>query len=262
MYIEVNGEKTFYSVGNGSIKAEQQSVVFVHGAGMDHSVWTMCSRYFARHGYNVFAFDLPAHGRSSGEPLASIEAMSAWLKSALDVLEIEQAAVVGHSMGSLVALSFAAQYPERTRAMALLGTSTPMPVGAVLLDAARDNSHDAIDMANTWSHSSFGLMGGNENPGMCMTMGGQRLIERTADGVYFADFNACNEFSNGEELAASIKANTLIVVGMQDKMTMPVNALKVAEIIDGANVVKLDPCGHSMMSEQPNKVLDALATIV
>ena len=262
MYVEVNGYKTFYSKGTGNIKAGQPSVIFLHGAAMDHSVWVLPSRYFARHGYNVYALDLPDHGRSVGESPVSIDGFADWLSDAMGELDIASAAIVGHSLGSLIALNFAARYPGKTRVLALLGTSTPMPVTDQLLDAAKDNHHDAIDMANTWSHSSFGQMGGCENPGMCMTMSGQRLLEMANDGAFFTDLNACNEFANGDEIAMQVTASTLIIIGEQDKMTAPVSAQAVADNIADCRVVRLNPCGHSMLAEQPNAVLDALATIV
>lgn len=229
---------------------------------MDHSVWVMPARYFARHGYNVFALDFPGHGRSKGEPCQSIEAMADWVKAAMESLGVEQSALVGHSMGSLVAINFAARFPEKVRSMALLGTSAPMAVSDPLLNAARENHHDAIDMSNTWSHSSFGLMGGNENPGNVMTMSGQRLLEQAADDILYTDLNACNEFRDGLTLAAKVSAETLVIVGNQDKMTAAVKALDVAANISNSRVVRLSPCGHSMLSEQPNAVLDALVTIV
>ena len=262
MYTEINGEKTFYSNGNGKFDANQQSVIFVHGAAMDHSVWTLPVRYFARHGYNVFAFDLPGHGRSAGAPLASVEAIADWILAAMDALDVKQATIVGHSMGSLVGICFAANYPDRVRTLALLGTSTPMPVTDQLLSAAEANEHDAIDMTNTWSHSDFAQIGGNSDPGRCMTMSGQRLIERADDDVLFTDLNACNTFSEPLALLPAIKAETLIISGKQDKMTSPVSARAVADQVDNCRLVELNPCGHSMMSEQPNAVLDALATIV
>ena len=263
MFTDVQGQRAFYSNGNGGpLDAARPSVAFIHGGGMEHSVWTLPARYFARHGYNVFAFDLPGHGRSAGKPLTSIGAMADWVKAALDGLGVERAALVGHSMGSLTALSFAARYPDRTRALALLGTSTPMPVAGTLLDAAKADQHDAIDMINAWSYSRLGRMGGNENPGLNMMMGGQRLLEGAAKGVLFADLRACNDFADGEALAAQVRAPTLVIVGDQDRMTAPIKALKLAELIAGARIVRLSPCGHDIMAEQPNETLDALAAIV
>ena len=262
MYFQVNGDKTFYSNGTGHSEPHQPNVVFLHGAGMDHSVFVLPSRYFARHRYNVYALDYPGHGRSEGAPRQTIDSIADWVNDAMDTLGVSSSAIVGHSMGALVALNFAARYPDKVRVLALLGTSTPMAVAEQLLNAAKDNHHDAIDMANTWSHSSFGLMGGNENPGNCMTMSGQRLLEKAGEDVFYIDLNACNEFSNGNQLATQIRAETLVIIGEQDKMTAPVSAQKVADSIQHSRVVRLSPCGHSMLAEQPNAVLDALTTIV
>lgn len=262
MYTQVLGEKTFYSNGNGQPTKDAPAVVFIHGAGMDHSVWVMPARYFARHGYRVCAVDLPAHGRSHGQALDRVDAMADWLVALMDSLGIERAALVGHSLGSLVALDLAARYPARTRCVALLGTSTPMTVGPPLLAAARDNDHDAIDMANTWSHSHNGLLGSSENPGTCIMMACQRLLETTRDNVYFADFTACNAFADGELLAARVLAPALVIIGAKDKMAAPVRAQQVADSLQDCRLVTLSECGHSMLSEQPNAVLDALAQFV
>jgi len=262
MYTIIRGEQVFYSVGNGHFSKEQPSVVFIHGAGMDHSVWVLPARYFARHGYNVIAADLPGHGRSKGSAIDSVSEIADWISELMSALAISEAAIVGHSMGSLIAINFAAHYPEQTRALALLGTSTPMPVTEMLLDAAQDNSHDAFDMVNTWSHSASGQMGGNENPGISMTVSGMRLLERSGDKVLFTDLSACNNFVDGASLAERITAPTLIIAGRQDRMTAAVNAGKLSQIIKTSRLEILDPCGHFMLSEQPNTVLDLLATIV
>jgi pimeloyl-ACP methyl ester carboxylesterase len=262
MYCEVGGNKTFYSNGNGHIDAAQPSIVFLHGAGMDHSVWVFPARYFARHGYNVYALDLPGHGRSEGELLTGITAMSDWLLAALEQLNVPSTSLVGHSMGSLIGLDFAARYPQHVDKLALLGTSTPMPVGPPLLEAARMDHHDAIDMVNTFSHSSAGQLGGSENPGMCMTMSGQRLLEQAGEQVLFTDLSACNGFTPEPTFLKNISASTLVIVGAQDKMTSPVKARQIADSISDAQIVTLNPCGHAMLTEQPNAVLDALAEMM
>ena len=82
-----------------SLDASKRTIVFVHGAGLDHSWWGLQSRYFGYHGYNVLALDLPAHGRSGGAPLATIGEMADWVKKVLDAKQIRSAALVGHSMG-------------------------------------------------------------------------------------------------------------------------------------------------------------------
>ena len=262
MFTKILGERIFFSNGNGSLQAGRKSVIFLHGAGMDHTIFVMPSRYFARHNFNVYAFDLPRHGRSKGESCESIHSFTDWLASAMKELNILDAAIVGHSMGSLIALNFAARHPDGTRALALLGTSTPMPVSEPLLTAAKESDHSAIDMANNWSHSHFGKLGGNETPGICMSMSGQRLLEQATGNTFFSDLKACNEYKDGESVAKSVSSKTLVIIGNEDKMTSPTNALKVAQNIPNSRVCRLENCGHSMLSERPNAVLDALISIV
>ena len=115
MYFEVRGEKTYCSNGTGYIDPNRQSVVFVHGAGLDHSTFVLASRHFARQKFNVYAIDLPAHGRSDGAALDSISELAKWLRDALENLEIKQTSLIGYSMGSLICLQFAADYPEYLR---------------------------------------------------------------------------------------------------------------------------------------------------
>ena len=104
MRIEVNGETAYCYTNSRDIEAGKPTVMFIHGSGMDHTVWTLASRHFARHGNNVVSVDLPGHGRSTGNPLATIQEMAGWVIAVLDALDITDAALVGHSLGSLIAL--------------------------------------------------------------------------------------------------------------------------------------------------------------
>ena len=257
MRVRLDGASVF--VGGGDGAADARAVVFVHGAAHDHTVWTMPARYFARHGLRVLAPDLPGHGRSEGPALETIEALADWLARLLDAVRVETAAIVGHSMGALVAQAFAARHPARVRALALLGTAVPMPVTERLLTAAKNNEHAATEMANGWSHSARGRLGGNPNPGFWMLGVGARLIERAAPGVHHADLAACNAFHLSPE---SIRAPTLVIVGDADQMTPARAGRDVAAKIPNARVITLAGCGHAMLSEQPNQVLDALIGIV
>jgi len=236
-------------------------MLFVHGAALDHTVWLLQSRYFAHHGRNVLAVDLPGHGRSAGPLISTIEDMADWLFKVLDALEIEKAALIGHSMGSLVALEAAARRPERTAALALLGSAAPMAVAEPLLSAARENRHAGFDMINVWGHSAAAQIGGSEAPGMWMTGTAIRLLERAAPGVLYNDLNACNEYANGLHSAARVACPALLIAGAADVMT-PVKTARelVAALPDGRMTVL--PCGHLIMSEKPDEVLDELVAFL
>jgi len=258
MDLKIDQHNCYIYTGSRPFDAAQPSIAFIHGGGLDHTVWNLLSRYFAHHGYNALAVDLPGHGRSGGALLQSIEAMAQWLLELLDTLSITQTALIGHSMGSLVALHGAGTFSGRVNFVGLLGIAVPMRVSDELLNAAQNNDHSAMDMVNLWGHGYGAQLGGNQAPGMWMTGGGVRLLERGADGVLYNDLNACNAYSQGLEVAAQIQCPAQILLGRQDIMASPRQARKLIQAITDVQTFELHPCGHMLMAEQPNQVLDIL----
>jgi len=262
MDLVVDGKRAYAYTAGRKLDPKLPSVAFVHGAANDHSASLLQTRYFAYHGCNALAFDLPGHGRSEGPPLASIGALADWIVAALDAAGIGQAALVGHSMGSLAALECAARHPERVRALALVGTAAPMFVGEGLMNAARDDSHDALDMLNIWGHSATAQIGGNTAPGMWMTGAYLRLLERAKPQVLHVDLKACAEYADGAASAAKVKCPTLFILGSRDIMTPPRNAKDLRSAIPGGRTVMLEGAGHALTAERPDAVLDALIGFV
>jgi pimeloyl-ACP methyl ester carboxylesterase len=258
MKIDVRGDEIYAYTGARALDAAQPTIVFVHGAANDHCVWALQSRYFAHHGRNVLAVDLPGHGRSGGAPLASVEAIADWLAALLDACGIADAALVGHSLGSLAVLEAAARHPGRVTRIALLGPAVPMPVSDVLLAAAAANDHVAYELINGWSYSAGKQLGGNPFPGMWMTGTGMRLMERTRPGVLSNDLVACNAYAGGLGAAASVRCPALALIGARDLMAPPKGAHALLAALSGVRVVTLPECGHAMMAEMPDAVLDAL----
>ena len=252
----------FAATGGQAFEAGRPTIVFIHGGGLDHSVWALQTRYFAYHGRNVLAVDLPGHSRTPGPALGTIAAMADWVMALLDALDLADVALVGHSMGSLVAFDAAARYPSRATALALLGASIPMPVADILLNAAEINDPRAFDMVTLWGHSRDGQTGSNRAPGLWMTGGAVSLLERSGPGVLYATLKAANDYSDGLDLAGNIKCRTLLVLAERDAMTPAKAARPLADAIPGARVTTLSGCGHMMMAEQPDEVLDALISIL
>ncbi len=236
----------------------KRTVVFVHGAGLDHSWWGLQSRYFGYHGFNVLAVDLPAHGRSAGPALTSIGDMADWVRKILDEKKIKSAVLVGHSMGSLIALEFTARYPDNVERIAMIGTAYPMKVGEAFLDAARHNDQAAYDMETIWGHAPQVPFSGNPNPGMWMYGDTLARLSRLAPGVLHTDLAACNSYAGGMEAAAKVKCPALFVLGARDIMTPPRAAQDLAKAIAGSRTVSVGSSGHSLMAEAPDATLDAL----
>lgn len=258
MLLDVAGRKAYAYTGGRPFDASLPTVVFVHGGQQDHSIWILQSRYFAHHGFSVLALDLPGHGRSEGPPLATIEAMTDWLLATLAAAGVERAALVGHSMGSLIAIEAAGAHPDRVDAIALVGTAFPMKVSDALLAAARSDEASAFDMINLWSRSGITHRPGSPGPGFSVLNEGRRLMERQKPGVLFNDFNACNAYEGGLERAAAVRCPTLFVLGQRDLMTPARAARSLIDAIPDNRVVEIPGAGHAMMDERPDAVLDAL----
>ena len=155
MELLVKGARTYCYTGGQVFNPVKPSVVMIHGVLHDHSVWAMQSRWFAHHGWNVLAVDLPGHCRSAGAAPQSVEEGAEFVIALLDALGIQRAALVGHSWGSLIALEAAARLGNRATHLALVGTAWPMKVSPALLDAALNEPKKALRMVNVFSRSTL-----------------------------------------------------------------------------------------------------------
>jgi len=265
MLLTVEGVQAYCYTGGKPFNPSQPTAVFTHGAQNDHSVWILQTRYFAHHGYNVLAVDLPGHGRSQGAAKTSVEALADWLHALLDAAGVQSAALFGHSMGSLIALEAAYRAPQRVSHLGLLGCTWPMKVSDALLETSRSDEQAAIDMVNIWSHSTLAQKPSCPGPGFYTMGGARRLMQRISqinpDLVFHTDFAACNAYANGEQAAQAVRCPTLFIFGARDMMTPPRSAKLLTSTIAHCKVATVDS-GHSMMSEQPDAVLDALFSFV
>lgn len=258
MILTVDGHEVFAATGGKPFDPEQPGVVFLHGAGNDHSVWQMPARYFAWHGHSVLAVDLPGHGRSGGAALGTVEDLAGWVVNLVEASGLKTVSVAGHSMGALVALHAAGMLGDRLKALALLGASLRMPVHPDLLAAAESNDHVAFELILSWGFGPAAQIGGHRAPGLWMTGGGMRLLERIPDGVFGTDLKACDAYQGAAEAAAGVPCPTLLIAGAQDRLTPPKGARELEALIGDARTEVVPDCGHMMLSEKPNETLDAL----
>jgi pimeloyl-ACP methyl ester carboxylesterase len=262
MIVDVQGNQAYCYTGGKPFDPALPTVVFIHGAQNDHSVWALQTRYFAHHGFGVLALDLPGHGRSKGPALGTVEEMAAWLLALLDAVGVASALLVGHSMGSLIALEASHRAPDRVRALAMLGTTYPMKVSDALLETSRSDEQGAIDMVNIWSHSSMAQKPSSPAPGFYVMGVARRLMQRMSQlnpgHLFHTDFSACNGYANGQAAAEAVRCPALFIFGSRDMMTPARSTKLLTTSIAHGRVVNVD-AGHAMMAEQPDAVLDALA---
>lgn len=258
MRAAVDGVAVYAQDGGQPHAAGRPAAVLIHGAGMDHTVWQQQSRYLAHHGWNVLAVDLPGHGLSEGAPLDSVEALADWVGRLLDAAGVGEVALVGHSLGALAALEAAARHPDRVSGLALLGVTPTMPVHDDLLSSARSGDPLAVDLITGWGFGKRAHKGGNIAPGLWMTGGGGRLLERGRPGVLGTDLAAANAYRGGAAAAAKVACPTLLLLGAADRMTPVRGAAPLQETIADCRTVVLPGAGHMMMIEAPRATLKAL----
>ncbi len=202
----------------------------------------------------MLAVDLPGHMRSAGPLLADVEALARWVWALLDAAGVARAALVGHSMGSLIALEAAAQAPQRATRLVLIGAAYPMKVSDALLATAREAPQRAMAMVNAWSISTTATKPGFPGPGNWLHGGNLALMRRVQAGtpganVFLHDFDTCNRYAGGLEAAARVSCPVALILGRADQMTPPraardiVGALK-ARVFDVA-------AGHLQPAEAP-----------
>jgi len=260
--IIVDGRPVFAATGGRRFDPREPAVVLLHGAGMDHTVWALQTRYLAHHGRAVLAVDLPGHGRSGGAALATIEDMADWVGALLDAAGVAETALVGHSMGAITALEAASRAPERVRKLALLGATAAMPVNSDLLTATREAPEKAIAMIVTWAVGRPAHIGGYRAPGLWVMGGAGSLLRKAPKGVLHTDFAACDAYRNGLAAAEKVRCPTLLVIGEADLMTPARRAGELAAAIPDCRMTTIAGAGHMMMVEKPDETLDALRNFV
>jgi pimeloyl-ACP methyl ester carboxylesterase len=258
MRLEVNGRGVHVATGGRPFDASRPAVVFLHGSGCDHSVWQLPARWFAWHGHSVLAVDLPGHGRSEGPPEASIQGLGLWVGALLDAAKVRTAALIGHSMGGAIALEAAAALGDRIARLALLGTAASIPVHRDLLAAAGEDPDRAYQMMTGWGHDHRAKIGGNPAPGLWMTGSTLALFARNQRDVLHTDLAACSAWKSGPQSARVVRSPTLVLIARNDIMTPPKAGAELAGMIAGSRSVIIDRCGHMLMAEAPDAVLDAL----
>ncbi len=262
MELLVNGHSTYCYTGGKLFDAAKPTAIFIHGVLNDHSVWILQTRYLANHGWNVLAVDLPGHCRSAGAPPTSVEDAADFVVALMDAAGLQQAALVGHSFGSLIALEAAARLNDRVSHLVLVGTAFPMKVSPALLEASLNEPMKALQMVNVFSRSTLApppsaLGPGTWVYGASMALGRRVLASNPKVNLFHTGFKACDSYSHGEEAMAQVQCPTLFVLGSVDQMTPPKAAQGLMHKARHAKVVYL-PGGHHQMNETPEPMLAAL----
>lgn len=251
MKFQLDGSEVYASTGGREHIEGQPYLIFMHGAGSSHLVWSQQSRSFAYAGYNVLAIDFPGHNLSSGEALPSVEAQADWMLGVLDHLRIKSATFVGHSQGGLVSLSIADKAPGRVEKLAFVATAAAIPVNDMLISTAETKEYRAKSSMTSWGLGPDAHHFENSVPGFSQIGNGLRAMDLNIEGALPTDLKACVGFEDGMGIAAKIECPTMCVLAGKDKMTPIKFGKKLADALPQNTLHVLPNSGHTIPVEAP-----------
>jgi len=246
-------ELYYFAHGVGEQVDNRPPLILLHGAGGTHLSWAPQIRRMA--GEKVYAPDLPGHGKSEGAGRQSINEYADDVLAFMKELKIDAAVIVGHSMGSAVALTLALNYPKQVLGLGLIGSGSKLRVSQTLLDTVGNSNtfESAVDMVNENCFSAA-------TPQNLLELSRRYMLE-IRPPVLSGDFLACNEFDVTSQLE-NIHVPTLILCGAEDRM-MPVKFSELLQTgIVNSQLHVLENAGHMVILEQPGAVADLLKKFV
>lgn len=245
-YAELKNGRVFFETAAAGSTAKG-SLVFVHGAGGTYQKWAGQLEE-GLDGWLLAALDLPGHGASSGSTLESVAAYAEALVDFIEQSTMPRPLIlVGHSMGAIIALQTALNYPERVDGLVLIGAGARMPVNPQMLEQLAQGTFDTGFLKIAY---------GREAPAELV----QAELEQIA-GVpqqqLFVDFNACNNFDVSGRLG-EISIPVLILVGDKDKMTPLKASQYLNENIKNSVLHIVNGSGHHPMLEKTAETNQAI----
>ena len=256
MIFQTENKSVYASDAGQGINNSKDTIVFLHGSGLSHIVWSLTEQFFSNKKYNVLSLDLPGHGNSEGPCLKSIEKIADWLEKVFIELKLDKVIIVGHSQGCLEALEYSYKYKDRLKKIVFVGGSYRMPVNKDLIDLASNGDADAVKLMMKWSYEgSKKFIGGNPV---------ERIIQSPKDisKILAVDLIACNNYLNGLEASKAINCSTMLIFGELDKMVNLEVGKKFSNLVKNSTTHVIDGSGHMIMIEKPfemqEKILEFL----
>ena len=256
MEVAASGRSVFAHTGGVDLRPSGATVMLLHGAGNDHTIWRFVTRRLAARGWPVVAPDLPGHGKSEGPALTSIEDMAGWCLDVADAIGAKELVLIGHSMGSLIAMEAATLAPQRVTGVALFAAAERMDVHEDLQSAADRHDGTAADLIVGWTHSGRSRFGHHESAGMWMTGVNRRLLERN-DASLPIDLKATSSW-DGAASFASLHIPTLITVSERDRMVPARFGRQLWDTLPNAQLVEVWGGSHASLYDHPEEVVPPL----
>jgi len=290
-------EKKFVQLKNGETyayleKGHGKTMILIHG-NLSSSVYYLPLIERLPDDVRVIALDLRGFGDSSyHERFDSLANLATDVQLFMSELKIDKATIVGWSWGGGVAMEFASRYPKSTEKLILINSTThkgypifkkdknnapiftegykskdemaldPLQVKPVLDAIATENAFfmSYIYDLTIYTHQK-------PTPEANQLYIKETLKQRCLVDADFAlaSLNMSetpNLYSKGDGSIKQIKAETLMFWGNLDKTVPEYMVLDNLNAIPGSKYIKLEPCGHSPLVDQPDRLTQEILTFV
>lgn len=240
-------------------RGQGQAVVFIHGLGLDHSIWENQFSFFDQK--QIVVYDLLGHGRSHKPEIDhTVELYVAQLERLLDELRIDRATIVGFSLGGLIVRAFALRHPERLAALGIMNTwfqRTPYESSLVvnrMASVAQSGPSASVTPAiHRWFTEPFRT----RRPDVVEQI--SEMIEANDHASYLSAYRvAAEQGAAGEIGLENIKCPTMVMTCAEDRGNSPGMAMRMSEIIENSELVVLPGLRHMALMEDPESVNKAL----
>jgi 3-oxoadipate enol-lactonase len=258
MIISLDGCEVSYDVsGSGP------PVVLIHGLGASSSIWGRLRDRLASR-FTVIAYDLRGSGatRETGSPRElSLTVWSDDLRALLRSLGATRPALVGHSLGSSIALKYALRWPDDVSALVLMGADSELSrLGPRMQRMAELIGAVGVEewVEKHWSaNTPFSAASLARAPEILEEYRAMVLANDPDDYT-----RTCLAIASTETLTGALPAITLpalVISGSADDRTLPEAGRELAGRLGNATLVELADVGHTMPLEAPDEVGAAIA---
>ena len=219
-------------------------LLFIHGSGATGRVWRYQSAFFT----DALAIDLP--GRPEGEFCTTIESATAWLKAYVDENQLEDLVLIGHSLGTAIALQYALTYPTETKAMVLIGGGARLRVHpdtlAFLEKATEDPDIFPQMFVDSWQNVPANFAKDLRSEALAL-----------GPAVFLNDMRSCDAFDVINRLG-EISTPSLAITGTNDVMTPPKYATFLRDRMPNTETSFIEGGTHFVFGEYPDQVNAAI----
>lgn len=247
-FIDIGSEEIFYTFSKAD---NSQTFLLIHGSGADHSTWPRNLRRFSE--ANVYAVDLPGHGRSTGGGRKSVDDYADFIEAFISHLHLNNVTLFGHSLGGAITQCLALRSPGWLARIILVGTGARLRVHPGVLDGFLSDFKAAIDLICDWALSPTAPKSLAEAVG--------EVFAKTDPEIMHGDFSACDQFDITEKIV-NISIPTLVVSGTADKLTPVKYGEYLCNHIPGAKLSIIEDGGHMMALEKPDDFMASITSFL